>query len=340
MRRSFSTLGCGVLFLALGCGDGGTAPDPGGDGSRLAVQFERLADSVADAGYSPTAEALRHAAEVVRLAGGATPVTLTIDGAARSFLAVAEQIDYPNLVCSWPADTGVVVPPDSGFGVPGDSGYVVPDDSVVPAPASTAEPEPGDCTVADTTSMRTLIAWEPERMAEVVRIVADVGAGGVQPTVPDVMVELPPGVTTPGPSPADPPDSVVSGGGGGYPGFMGEYLVRDVGSWYAVEGQQSNAIAEQGGACTAETTKFDWAEFICRAARFRFEFGMRVEPLRYEPLMQWAPGTEPAWVGAEGSHAIEMAPSTVNGVRLTVVAWLPPPLPPPPEPPPVDSTGS
>jgi hypothetical protein len=332
VRRSFSKLACGVLLLALGCSDGGTGPDTRGDGARLAVQFEHLADSVDDAGYSPTAEALRHAAEIVRLAGGATPVTLTIDGAVRSFLAVAEQIDYPNLVCSWPADSGIAVPPDSGIAVPPDSGIVVP----APGPATAAEPGDGECTVADTSSMRTFIAWEPERMAEVVRIVADVGTGTVQPTVPDVMVGLP--TTLEGSSPTGSPDSVVSGGGGGYPGFMGEYLVRDVGSWYAVEGQQSNAIAEQGGACTAEGTTFDWAEFICSAARFQFGFSMRVEPLRYEPLMQWVPGTEPAWDGAEGSRAIEMAPSTVNGVRLTVVAWLPPPLPPPPEPPPVDST--
>ncbi|MGH2670502.1 MAG: hypothetical protein ACRDH5_15545, partial [bacterium] len=94
------------------------------------------------------------------------------------------------------------------------------------------------------------------------------------------------------------------------------------------------------GACTDDRTTFDWAEFTCSAARFRFDFSMRVEPLRYEPLVQWAPGGEPAWDGAEGSHRIELAPTTVNGVRLTVVAWLPPPLPPPPLPPqpPVDSS--
>ena len=306
MRRSILKVACVGTALTLGCSDSGTGPDPGGDEARLAVQFEQLADSAADAGYSPTAEALRHAAEIVRLAGGATPVTLTIDGAARSFLAVAEQIEYPIYVCSSPADSGVVVPADSVVIVPGDSGVVVPP----PAPA----PEPGtdECTVAETAPMRTLIAWEPERMAEVVRIVADAGAGSVQPTVPDVM--------------AGGPDSVVSGGGwGGYPGFMGEYLVRDVGSWWAVEGRQSNALADQGGSCTRDAATFAWAEFTCSAARFRFEFSMRVEALRYEPLMQREPGAGAAWTGAEGSHRIELASSTVNGVRLALSITAPPP---------------
>ena len=99
-----------------GCGPAGraglrrrwTGPAGDSDGTRLARQFERLADSVDDGGDSPTAEALRHAAEIVRLTGHATPVTLTIDGASRSFLAVAEQLDFPNLQCSWPGDSGIV----------------------------------------------------------------------------------------------------------------------------------------------------------------------------------------------------------------------------------------
>jgi hypothetical protein len=35
--------------------------------------------------------------------------------------------------------------------------------------------------------MRTLIAWEPEQMAEVGRLVADEGRGRVAPGVPDAM---------------------------------------------------------------------------------------------------------------------------------------------------------
>ena len=75
--------------------------------------------------------------------------------------------------------------------------------------------------------------------------------------------------------------STGGGRGGGYPGFMGEYLVEDAGTWYAVEGSQSNALEASGGSCSADRATFDWAEFRCEAARFRFEFSMRVEALRY-----------------------------------------------------------
>src|SRR6185503_11853522 len=108
MRHGSVWLVGAALAGAVGCGDGGSGPSGGGgdEGARLATQFEELADSVDGAGYSPTAEALRHAAEIVRLTGHATPVTLTIDGADRRFLAVAEQIDFPQLQCWWPADGG------------------------------------------------------------------------------------------------------------------------------------------------------------------------------------------------------------------------------------------
>jgi hypothetical protein len=340
----------GMTWLALGCGDAGTGPSPGGDGTRLAAQFERLADSVDAGGYSPAAEALRHAAEIVRLTGHATPVSVTVDGTTRSFLAVSEQIDFPNLVCSWPADTGWIppsdtivvppgdstptVPPDGGGGgIPVDSGIVIPPPGEPPPPPGEPPPPP-ECTVAGTYSMRTLIAWEPENMAEVVRIVADVGSNGVATGVPDVMTGLPtkeaadPSGT---PTPPTQPDTAPGGGGGGpggYVGFMGEYLVRDVGSWWAVEGSQANGLEGITGTCTDDRATFDWAEFGCEAARLRFEFSMRVEPVRYEPLTGVAdpPG------GPEGSHALAMGSSSVDGVRLTWVAWNPPPLPEPPVP--------
>ena len=297
-----------LLAVAMaGCGDGGTNPgDGGGGGDEIAARFEALADSVGGEGWSPTAEALRHAAEIVRLAGGATPVTLTIDGQAREFLAVAEQIDFPNIVCT---------APDSG-GTPSDGGAG------------------GGCEEVGTYSMRTLIAWEPDHMAEVVRIVADLGSTEVQPGVPDVMTGLPTSSASGGggePEPA-PPDSAV----GEYPGFMGEYLVRDVGSWWAMDGSQSNDLTGSSGPCTDDTITFDWARFSCRAARFRFEFGMRVEPLRFDPL------PDPS-AGPEGSHEIALTSTEIDGVRLEVVEWVPPPPPapvdPPPGPPPVDSTG-
>lgn len=323
--------------VALGCSNDGGGPNPGGDGdgARLATQFERLADSVDRGGYSPAAEALRHAAQIVRLTGHATPVTVTIDGAARSFRAVAEQIDFPNLVCSWPSDTGVVVPPDTISVPPPDSvgpppidstGVVLPDTVHVAMDSGLVRPpEPPECQAEGTNSMRTLIAWEPERMAEVVRIVAYIGSSGVEPGVPDVMTGLPSGTAAPS-SPTSPPDSGSGSGGqpGGFPGFMGEYLVRDVGSWFAVEGNQANDLIASNGECTAQRATFDWAEFECGAARFRFEFSMRVEPPRYEPLTGVA---DPAG-GPEGNHTLSMASSEVDGVRLAWKSWTPPPLPP------------
>ena len=334
--RHVSLLGIGATWLVLGCSDGATAPVPDGDGKRLAAQFDRLADSVAAGGYSPAAEALRHAGEIVLLTGHATPVTLTIDGASRSFLSVAEQIDFPNLVCSWPSDSGVVRPPDSLTVPPsGGGGGVIPVDSGVVLPP----PGPPECHAVGTNSMRTLIAWEPEHMAEVVRIVAAIGSNGVATGVPDVMTGLPTTAAVSPGAPTAPPDSGSGSGGapGGFPGFMGEYLVRDVGSWWAVEGSQTNDRVGATGACTSDRATFDWAEFGCEAAKFRFEFSMKVEPLRYGPPTGVA--NPPA--GPEGSHTLAMGSSAVDGVRLTWVAWTPPPLPPVPGPGPmpVDSTG-
>jgi hypothetical protein len=345
MRDSLLLI-AGAATLVLACSDGGTGPAVDNDGRRLAAQFDRLADSVDAGGYSPAAEALRHAAEIVRLTGHASPVTLAIDGSARSFLAVAEQIDFPNLECSWPSDTGWVEPAppprdtpvvpsvDTAGGVPpdrGGGGGVRPDTTVIPP--RPGEPPPGEpppapeCHVVGTFSMRTLIAWEPEHMAEVVRIVADVGSNGVVAGVPDVMTGLPSKVAAdPSSTPPTQPDTAPGGGGGGgggYPGFLGEYLVRDVGSWWAVEGNQSNDLVSASGACTDDRARFDWAEFGCEAAGFRFEFGMRVEPLRYERLT----GLADPPTGPEGTHTLSLGSSSVDGVRLTWEEWTPPPEP-------------
>jgi hypothetical protein len=195
--------------------------------------------------------------------------------------------------------------------------------------------------VDGTFSMRTLIAWEPEHMAEVVRIVADVGSNGVATGVPDVMTGLPSSVAAdPSGTPLTTPDTATGGSGSptGYPGFLGEYLVRDVGSWWSVEGTQANVMEDVAGACTDDRVTFDWAEFDCEAARLRFEFSMQVEPLRYERLTGVADPPD----GPEGSHTLSMASSAVDGVRLTWVEWTPPPLPEPgpgPDPWPGDSTG-
>jgi hypothetical protein len=140
-------------------------------------------------------------------------------------------------------------------------------------------------------------------------------------------------------------DGGGNGGGPGYPGFMGEYLVDDDGMWFAVEGSQTNQLERSGGACTSDRATFDWAEFRCESARFSYEFRMRVEPLRFvgppvpEPDTLMTPdGSDPgAGAGSEGDHTIAMVRSAVDGVRLNVVAWAPPPEPVPGPPVPPDS---
>src|SRR4051812_20646244 len=205
-----------ILTLALGCSSGGTSPSGGNDdGARLGAQFDHLADSVAAGGYSPAADALRHAGEIARLTGHATPVSLTIDDGSRNFLAVAEQIDFPNLVCSWPSDSGVAPPPDTVSVPPPDSGSIPPprpdtihtppvdSSGVLPdtihIPVDSGVVQPPECQEEGTFSMRTLIAWEPEHMNEVVRLVANIGSNEVQPNVPDVMTGLPGAASDPGP---------------------------------------------------------------------------------------------------------------------------------------------
>ena len=300
----------GVLLAAMAlaaCGDEGTSPRGGGGAEDTAARFEQLADSVDGEGWSPTAEALRHAAKIVRLAGGATPVTLAVDGEARRFDAVGEQLDFPNIVCSWP-DSVVVDPAvPEGDGEDGSGGGSA-----------------GECEQVGTWSMRTLIAWEPETMAEVVRIVADLGSTEVRPGVPDVMTGLP---TNAGggeggePAPGM-PDSAV----GEFPGFLGEYLVDDAGIYFAVEGTQSNDLLGSAGPCTEDTIILDWARFECEGARFRFGFDMLVDLLAPEPR-------DPI-----ETHDLAMSSTEIAGVRLEVIEWVPPEPPPVPvDPPPVDS---
>jgi hypothetical protein len=337
-----------ALGLTLGCGDNGTGPGPAPDrdGARLAGQLDGLADSVDAGGYSPAAEALRHAAEIVRLTGHATSVRLSVDGVAQDFLGVGEQIDFPNLVCTWPTDSGVAPPPDSTVVPPVDTSGVfppVPPDSMdfppvdsgvlppmppmppIPVDSGVISPPPlPECHEEGSFSLRTLIAWEPEHLNQVVRLVAYIGSSGVEPGVPDVMTGLPTGSSNPSP-PTAPPDSGSGSGGkpGGYPGFMGEYLVRDVGSWFAVEGTQANDIVQSGGRCTADRATFDWAQFDCAAARYRFEFSMKVEPVRYGPPTGVGKSTEQP----EGTHTLAMSSTEVDGVRLTWQSWTPPPPP-------------
>jgi hypothetical protein len=346
MRYRSKVAALAAVVAVAGCGDSGTNPGNGTGGDDTAARFEQLADSVDGEGWSPTAEALRHAAKIVRLVGGATSVTLTIDGEARRFDAVAEQLDFPNIVCTWtdstvvPPDSGVAPPPDTTVVPPPPDTNVVPGDSVISGPESDPTPSGGggECEQVGTWSMRTLIAWEPEHMAEVVRIVADLGRTEVQPGVPDVMTGLPTGSASGGAG--DPPSAVPDSAVGEFPGFMGEYLVDEVGVFYAVEGTQSNDLTGSAGECTEDTVTLDWARFECSAAQYRFEFDMRAEMARIDPL----PSPTPA---GDESHELALGATTIGGVRLEVAEWLPPdppPMPVDPPPggppgPPVDSTG-
>ena len=303
--RMTMTAAAGLLGL-LACSDG-SAPS-GNDGNREAALFDGIADSIAASGDGWRAEALRHAAELVRLIGDPTTVTLSIDGQRRQFHAVAEELDVPMMVCHWPGDSGVVHP-DSGGGSSG----------------------PGTCEPEGSYRMRTLIAWEPEHLSEVVRLVADLGSGAVQPMVPDPMAGPGFGGTSTGATPGSPDDSTVtSPPGSAGPGFMGEYLVRDEGIWWSVDGSQENSLEQEGGECTRPRATFDWAEFSCEAIRVHFGFTMTVQRFSMEPMEGWNPRDSVPPAPVPESKVITMEPASVAGARLTILRWTMPPMPPMP----------
>ena len=174
------------LVLAAACsGDMGPAPSDPGDGNRLAAEFENLAGELGDSGATASANALYHAAHLVRMVGHATPITITIDGVSHDWLAVGEQLDYPLVQCVWPVTGGPgegdgATPPDSGSG--GGSG----------GGGTGGSPGQPECTETGTGSVRSIIAWEPEHMDEVVRMTAEPGSSEVKPAgVPDVMAGIP-----------------------------------------------------------------------------------------------------------------------------------------------------
>jgi hypothetical protein len=323
MRTFLTPMATLGSLSVIACSDGGTSPGSGDD--RTAALFEALADSIAGGGDYARADALRHAAVIVRLAGDPAPVTLTIDGVSRRFVAVAEELEYPNIVCRWPTDSGVVFP--DGGGTPPDSG------SMPPMPPL---PGPGSCAPEGSMRMRTLIAWEPERMAEVVRLVADEGRGRVAPGVPDAMAGpshqgeswgggtgRPTDPTMP-PSPGD--SVIVSPPIEPGPGFMGEYLERDRGFWVSVSGEQANTMEKDGGTCRLDEVEFDWARYACQAIRVRFEFAMRVQKMVMVPFDGWNPRDSLPLPPIE-TRDISMAATSVPGARLSLLEWLAPPMP-------------
>jgi hypothetical protein len=85
-------IGCVVAASALAaCGSDSTAPiDTQGDAALAAQTFAQLADSVTRAGGdAATGSAYAGIAGIVRAGGHVTPITLTIDGTATTFLAAA-----------------------------------------------------------------------------------------------------------------------------------------------------------------------------------------------------------------------------------------------------------
>ena len=331
MRARMTMIATSGLLGLLACSDG-SAPS-GNGGNREAALFDGMADSIAASGDGWRAEALRHAAELVRLIGDPTTITLSVDGQGRQFHAVAEELDVPMMVCHWPSDSGVVVHPDSGTSR--DS------TSVPPSGGGGGSPGPGTCEPEGSYRMRTLIAWEPEHMSEVVRLVADLGSGAVQPMVPDPMAGPAFGGTPTPDVPPVPGDSTVTSPPGNVgPGFMGEYLVRDEGIWWSVNGSQENSLEQEGGDCTHPRATFDWAEFSCEAIRVRFGFTMTVQRFSVAPMEGWNPRDSVPPAPVPESKVITMEPASVAGARLTVLRWtMPPmpvdstPMPPPPGPP-------
>jgi len=308
------------LVLAAACsGDAGPGPSDPGDGSRLAAEFENLAGELGDSGATASANALYHAAQLVRMVGHATPITVKIDGVSHDWLAVGEQLDYPLVECVWPTEGGPgggdgSTPPDSSGG--GSTGGGIG--------GSPGQPE---CTETGTGSVRSIIAWEPEHMDEVVRMTAEPGSSEVKPAgVPDVMA----GIPAPSGS-AEPGDTAVSSGGGTY-GFMGEYLKADGGIFWTVEGTQTNSRETGTGACTQDHVSFDWVEFDCEAARLRFQVEMKVEGGRMEPLTGRPADGTVAGAGDLETHSISLAATTVDGAVMTVVGWTAPPTEPSPTP--------
>jgi hypothetical protein len=323
MRTLLTSIAILGSLSVTACRDGGSSPGDGDD--RTAALFEELADSIAGGGDYARADALRHAAMIVRLAGEPAPVTLTIDGESRRFVAVAEELEFPNIVCRWPTDSGVVFP--DGGGAPPDSG------SMPPMPPL---PGPGSCEPEESMRMRTFIAWEPERMAEVVRLVADEGRGRVAPGVPDAMAGpshqggswgggtgRPTDPTMP-PSPGD--SVIVSPPIEPGPGFMGEYLERSRGFWVSVSGEQANTMENDGGRCRLDEVEFDWARYACQAIRVRFEFAMRVQKMVTVPFDGWNPRDSLPLPPIE-TRDIGMAATSVPGARLSLLEWLAPPVP-------------
>lgn len=101
--------------LLSACGDSTAPLDADADAARAAQTFAQLADSVArNGGAADVGSAYAGIAGLLRLGGQVTPIVLTIDGTATSFMATAMTVETtvndcpPNAQCFAPPQTYVL----------------------------------------------------------------------------------------------------------------------------------------------------------------------------------------------------------------------------------------
>ncbi|HXY30318.1 MAG TPA: BsuPI-related putative proteinase inhibitor [Gemmatimonadaceae bacterium] len=323
-RRSIPWLLTGALIAACSP-DSGTSPHTDSV-AQYANAFEQIADSMH--GTVPpndaSADIFHHVAQLLRLTGHTTPVTITVDGTTIPMLAVSEELDLP-IGCP-------------GFAAPAESSWTPPDTSHAPCPPTMA--------------VRSLIAWDASSLTHIVRVVADTGSSqltlpdpGVMRLLPrkkasgrivvaDTMIPAPPPTSPPGP-PTGPPAPQPAPSGW----FAGDYILRGVGDWIASEGTERNSLVSSGGACTADSVVVDSSAFRCQALTLGFEFSMTVSSAFIDTVLSMT--TTPT----VSTHVVTMAATSVDGVRLVYLhgppgdSIHPPPdsVPPPPDSVPPDS---
>jgi hypothetical protein len=93
-------LGCMLVAALVACGGDDSARPLATDAAAAAQTFSQLADSVArNGGNTEVGTAYANIAGLLQMGGRITPVTLTIDGASRSFLATAMSIESVTNPC-------------------------------------------------------------------------------------------------------------------------------------------------------------------------------------------------------------------------------------------------
>ena len=101
-----------AALLGASCSDSTAPYDPPGDAALAAQTFAQLADSVArNGGDADVASAYAGIAGVVRAGGRVTPITITIDGTARAFVAAAMTVETTVNDC--PKNAQCVAPPQT-----------------------------------------------------------------------------------------------------------------------------------------------------------------------------------------------------------------------------------